>query len=87
MPFNPQQAFETYYLEIDPGTVFQGEPHKGNVYEYIFVTAGSLRISLGEQSYTINAGEFLRFLANCPHAYVSVGEEMMTAIMQISYLP
>ena len=32
VPFNPQQPFETYYFEIDPGTVFDGEPHKGNVY-------------------------------------------------------
>ena len=39
-PFTPQQSFETYYFEIDPGTVFHGEPHRGNVYEYSFFNQG-----------------------------------------------
>ena len=86
IPFSPQQSFETYYVEIDPGTVFQGEPHQGNVYEYIFVTGGRLEMTLGGKTYEINAGEFLKFLADRPHAYRCLGDEMVTAIMQISYL-
>ncbi len=87
IPFNPQQSFETYYFEIDPGTVFHGEPHKGNVHEYLFVTGGRLRISLEGQDYEINEGEFLQFQANCPHKYSCSSEEMATVIMQISYHP
>jgi len=87
IPFNPQQSFETYYFEIDPGTVFHGEPHEGNVYEYIFLTQGKLRIKIGEEEYLVAAGEFLEFQADQAHDYVCVGEETATAIMQISYLP
>ncbi len=87
IPFNPQQSFETYYFEIDPGTVFHGEPHKGNVYEYIFLTNGRLRITVAEEVYEIGEGEFLQFQADHPHQYECVGEEMATAIMQVSYLP
>ena len=87
IPFSPERSFETYYLEIDPGTVFQGEPHQGNVYEYIFLTGGKLRISIEGEEYIISAGEFLQFQANHPHRYECMGEDMALAIMQISYQP
>lgn len=87
VPFNPQQAFETYYFEIDPDTTFHGEPHKGNVHEYVFLKKGRLRITIGEDSYEIGEGEFLQFQADHSHAYECVGDEMATAIMQLSYLP
>ncbi len=86
VPFEPEQSFETYYIEIDPGTVFQGEPHKGNVVEYVFVTKGTIEIILSEKSLIINENEFLEFEANCPHDYKCVGQTMASAIMQISYL-
>jgi len=87
VPFSPQQGFETYYFEIDPGTVFHGEPHEGNVYEYVFVTSGTLEMSLEGKVFEVRAGEFLRFSANVPHDYRCLGDEMAQVIMQISYLP
>ena len=86
VPFDPQQSFETYYVEIDPGTVFGGEPHEGNVYEYVFVFQGKLQISVEDKKFEINANEFLQFQANCPHEYKCIGKKMAAAIMQISYL-
>ncbi len=86
VPFEPQQSFETYYVEIDPGTVFAGEPHEGNVYEYVFVTSGKLRITVEDKEFEVYANEFLQFQANCPHAYECVGRKTSSAIMQISYL-
>ena len=86
IPFEPQQSFETYYVEIDPGTVFSGEPHEGNVYEYVFVFQGKLQISVEGKKFEINENEFLQFRANCPHEYECIGKKMVSAIMQISYL-
>ena len=85
IPFEPQRSFETYYVEIDPSTVFSGEPHEGNVYEYVFVFNGKLQISLEGKTFDINENEFLQFQANCPHEYKCVGKKMVSAIMQISY--
>ncbi len=85
IPFNPEQSFETYYLEVDQGAVFQGEPHQGNVYEYLFVQKGELHLSIRGNVYKICEGEFLRFLASSPHEYRCFGEQMVTAIMQVSY--
>ena len=87
IPFEPQRSFETYFVEIDPGTVFSGEPHEGNVYEYVFVFNGKLQISLEGKTFEINENEFLQFQANCPHEYKCIGKKMASAIMQISYLP
>ncbi|PKN12618.1 MAG: hypothetical protein CVU69_06165 [Deltaproteobacteria bacterium HGW-Deltaproteobacteria-4] len=87
VPFSPQQPFETYYFEIDPGTVFHGEPHNGNVYEYLFLTKGKLRVTVAKKIFEIVEGEFLHFLADSPHQYECMGEEMAAAIIQVSYLP
>lgn len=86
IPFDPQQSFETYYVEIDPGTIFQGEPHEGNVYEYLFVVTGRIEISVEGKKFEIQENEFLQFQANCPHAYTCIGKKTASAIMQISYL-
>lgn len=86
VPFEPNQSFETYYIEIDPGTVFSGEPHQGNVYEYVFVFKGKIEIRVEGKSYEIVENEFLQFQANCCHEYECKGEQTASAIMQISYL-
>ena len=87
VPFEPDRAFETYYVEIDPETLFHGEPHEGNVYEYLYVKSGTIQVSVNGESYQVKEDEFLQFYANCPHYYENIGEGMASAIMQISYLP
>lgn len=85
--FDPHQSFETYYMEMDPGASFTGEPHKGNIYEYIFVIQGTLEIGIGSKTHAINENEFLKFDASHVHEYRSVADTMVRAILQLSYLP
>lgn len=87
VPFDPERSFEVYYLEIDPGGVNRAEPHHGHVEEYIFVTRGTLEVIVDETRYTVNANQCVRFLADSPHRYRSVGEEPVNALMQLCYLP
>lgn len=84
--FDPHQSFETYYFEIDPGAVFAGEPHKGDIYEYLFVTKGTLQITIDDKAFTVHENQFMQFKADRPHRYECVGETMATVIMQVSYL-
>jgi mannose-6-phosphate isomerase-like protein (cupin superfamily) len=56
------------------------------VEEYIFVVQGRLEITVEENHYSVNANQFIRFIANRPHTYYSAGEEMVSAIMMICYL-
>ncbi len=85
VPFDPHQSFETYYFEIDPGTTYMGEPHQGEIYEYVFVTRGRLEITVEDKSFILQENEFLKFEANHPHRYRCISEMMATAIMQLSY--
>jgi len=55
IPFDPEHAFEIYYVEIEPKTTFEGEPHEGNVEEYVFVMQGRLEITVEENHYSVNA--------------------------------
>ena len=86
VPFEPRQSFEMYYVEIDPGTVFSGEPHQGDVFEYVFVLSGAIRISIEDEDFVIKTREFLQFQANIPHQYGCISPDMASAIMQISYI-
>ena len=86
IPFEPQRSFETYYVEIDPGTTFRGEPHEGNVEEYIFVLKGVLVVEVEAERTEVRKSQFLRFQADRPHQYHCKSRQSAAAIMQICYL-
>ncbi|MCG8533146.1 MAG: XRE family transcriptional regulator [Desulfovibrionales bacterium] len=86
IPFDPEQSFETYFIEMDPDTVFSGEPHEGHTYEYLFVIKGRLEIRIDGERFEINENQFLQFQADRPHEYRCLSRETASAIMQISYL-
>lgn len=86
VPFDPEQPFETYYVEIDPDTVFIGEPHVGNIYEYVYVIEGAMEVVVDGEKFEVNEKEVIQFYANCPHEYRCIGDSTATAIMKISYI-
>ena len=86
MPFDPEHGFEVYYLEIEPGTTYAGEPHKGHVEEYVFVIKGKLHITVEETLHPVNTNQLIRFIANRPHTYYSAGKDAVSAVMMICYL-
>ncbi len=86
VPFDPEHGFEIYHVEIEPGTTYRGEPHVGNVEEFIFVSQGMLEITVEETTHRVKANQFIRFTANCPHQYHSAGEKAVRATMMICYL-
>jgi len=86
IPFDPDRSFEVYYVEIEPATTFGGEPHQGNVEEYVFVTQGRLRIVVDDATYDVDTHQCVRFKADRPHTYRSMGRQTVAAIMMICYL-
>jgi len=86
VPFDPEQSFETYYIEIDSDTVFVGEPHEGNVYEYLYVTEGEIQVTVAGEIFVVKAKEYIRFYANSPHEYKCMSLTTATAIMEIIYI-
>ena len=86
VPFDPERSFEIYYVEIDPGTTLDAEPHQGNAKEYVFVVRGEINITVDDKAYSVDSDHMISFLANCSHRYRNSGEEMAAAMMLISYL-
>ena len=84
--FDPERAFEVYYVEIDPGTVLDAEPHQGNAEEHVFVFQGQIEITIGNESFPVRRESFISFQANQPHRYENTGEDRVAALMLISYL-
>lgn len=87
IPFSPQHSFETYYFELDPNTTFNGEPHNGSLFEYVFVTQGVLEVLIKDKPHRIKSGEYIKFRTDRNHLYRCISEIPVTAIMQLSYMP
>ena len=87
LSFTPERPFETYYVEMEPGTSLDAEPHQGNAEEHVFVLGGKIKIFVEENSYILTREQYLSFQADCVHRYQNVGEDTVLAIMLISYLP
>ena len=86
IPFDPERSFEVYYVEIDPGTTLDAEPHRGNAQEVVLVQRGTIEITVGEVCHTVDDEHYISFLANCSHSYHNPGREIAFATMIISYL-
>lgn len=85
--FDPERAFETYYVEIEPGVLFEAEAHQGNAEEHVFVMQGQIEIMLSGEKYLVEPEHFISFQAGCEHSYRNTGENLAVAMMTISYLP
>jgi transcriptional regulator with XRE-family HTH domain len=83
--FDPHRPFETYYVEIDPGTTLDADPHPENTEEHVFALRGQIDITIGDTCHTVDRDHFVSFSANAAHRYRNSGEEMAVAIMLISY--
>lgn len=86
VPFDPQRTFEIYYLEIDPNTKLNADPHHGTPEEYIFVFRGAIDITVDGDLFTVTTDQFISFRANCTHSYQNTGSEMAIALMLIAYV-
>ena len=84
--FDPERSFEIYYVEIDPGTTLEAEPHNGVPEEYVFVYQGEIEITVAGNCFTVERDQFITFLADCPHRYRNPGNHTATALMMITYL-
>jgi len=60
-----------------------GEPHEGNVEEYVFVMQGPLEITVDETKHMVKPNQFIRSTANRPHQYYSSGKKAVLAKMMM----
>jgi XRE family transcriptional regulator, regulator of sulfur utilization len=83
--FQPDRPLEVYYVEIDEGVSFDGEPHQGKARETVFVISGTIEVSLGDRDSVAHENQFIQFQAGEPHRYSNPGKKMTRVVMSIDY--
>jgi transcriptional regulator with XRE-family HTH domain len=84
-PLEQDRKFEVYFVEIDPGGSLSADGHQGGVEEYIFVSAGTLSLGVGDASYTVKRDQSVRFNASVAHRYANNHAPAVKALMVIYY--
>lgn len=80
-PDNENRRFAIYYLELEPGSYWQSEPHLQGTTEFITIFCGTLKINVDDKVFTVTNGESIRFRGDCIHSYQNTSEE--TAILHM----
>lgn len=83
--FDSDRPFELYYLELDEGACFAGEPHGENTEEYVTVFGGALELAVGGQLLQVGDGCSARFNAGTSHTYRNAGRGLCRLSMVIHY--
>ena len=84
-PFDEGTLFETYRIVIKSGGALAAQPHLAGAEEYITVFAGELELTVGEERFTLEKGDSIRFRADAAHRYRNPGTEETELSMLIFY--
>jgi len=68
-PAGTSDRVEIYELRFQPKGVLRSEPHGPQSTETVFVLTGVLRITVGDETHELRAGDSLFFQADVRHAY------------------
>ena len=84
-PFQENKSFETYRIQIKVGGFLDAQPHLNGTEEYITVFSGQVEITVGTETFLLDIGDSIRFMANVPHSYRNLGNKDVFLSMIIYY--
>lgn len=84
-PAQANRSFEILYLELDAGASSESEPHAQGTEEFVLIYEGALDLTVGEEHYTIKAGQSICYGADQPHTYASHCADITRLCMVIRY--
>ncbi|MFT9371869.1 helix-turn-helix domain-containing protein [Paenibacillus polymyxa] len=84
-PYEGNRNFEVYTVEIETGGELSSAPHREGTEEFITVFEGEMVVKVSEETYTVKAGDSIRFKADRPHIYYNLGETLVRMNMIIYY--
>lgn len=64
-------SMESHKVKIAPHGEFPADSHGSGVWEYIFVLEGRFTLILDDETYELEKGEAVKFLANRKHTYAN----------------
>ncbi|MBU3105457.1 helix-turn-helix domain-containing protein [Clostridium gasigenes] len=75
-PFDSNKGFEIFTIELGPGCNHISTPHNDGVEEYIIVTEGQIEITINDKKFILQKGNSIRFMANKPHSYKNINQDI-----------
>ncbi|NKF05621.1 helix-turn-helix domain-containing protein [Clostridium gasigenes] len=75
-PFDSNKGFEIFTIELGPGCNHISTPHNDGVEEYIIVTEGEIEITINDKKFILQKGNSIRFMANKPHSYKNINQDI-----------
>jgi transcriptional regulator with XRE-family HTH domain len=80
-PLNLVEQVQWYDFRAKPKGVLESDPHPQGTVEHIYMLAGEIEVTSGEETKRARVGETLRFRGDLPHKIVNVGEGEAHATM------
>lgn len=80
-PLNLVEQVQWYDFRAKPKGVLESDPHPPGTVEHLYMLAGEVEVTSGEDMKRIKVGETLRFRGDLPHKIVNVGEGEAHATM------
>jgi transcriptional regulator with XRE-family HTH domain len=80
-PLNLVEQVQWYDFRAKPRGILESDPHPQGTVEHLYVLAGELDVTSGNDTQRVTRGETLRFRGDLPHKIVNPGEEDAHATM------
>jgi len=80
-PLNLVESIQWYDFRAQPKGVLESDPHPVGTIEHLYVIAGTLDVTVGEETRSVKAGEALRYRGDRAHKIVNTGAETAHATM------
>lgn len=71
-PDDENRKFAIYYLELEPKSYWQSEPHLRGTVEFITVFEGMIEIMTDKQCFSVAKGESIKFRGDTFHSYRNI---------------
>ncbi|MGI6535711.1 MAG: helix-turn-helix domain-containing protein [Eggerthellaceae bacterium] len=85
-PSTPSRDFELFQCELDAGCTHVTDGHPSHSREFVLVTRGTLDIAIGQERYSLQAGDCAGFDATQRHEYANTTGET-TVFTCINHYP
>ena len=84
-PFEENRRFEMLYIELDPGSHLNADPHPEGTQEYITVFSGELAVDVNGETLAAKDRCSISFAADRPHRYENISSEVCRLSMVLTY--
>ncbi|WP_395662745.1 helix-turn-helix domain-containing protein [Aestuariivirga sp.] len=82
-PLNLVEQVQWYDFRAKPSGILESDPHPQGTVEHLYMLAGEIEVTSGDQTQRAKTGETLRFRGDLPHRIVNVGEGDAHATMML----